>query len=133
MHPSHVFSLVGADLALLDREELWVILMNTRHQVMDVVKLYRGSVHTVTVRIGEMFRDAVRQNAPNVIIVHNHPSGDPTPSHQDVKLTGEVYEAGELLGVELLDHVIITRKGPFSLYDARLGFPGDHAVARARL
>ena len=122
-HPGHVFALLGADMALLDQEELRVILMNTRHQVMGVRELYKGSAHTVAVRVGEVFRDAIRENCPNVIVVHNHPSGDPTPSHHDVSLTREMYDAGRLLGIDLVDHVIITRKGPYSLHDAGIGFP----------
>lgn len=122
-HPGHVFALLGAEMALLEQEELRVILMNTRYQVMGIREIYKGNAHTVTVRVGEVFRDAVRENCPNVIVVHNHPSGDPTPSHHDVSLTRQMYDAGRLLGIDLVDHVIITRKGPYSLHDAGMGFP----------
>lgn len=123
VHPGHVFALLGAEMALLDHEELRIILLNTRHQVMGVRELYKGSAHTVSVRVGEVFRDAIRENCPNIVVVHNHPSNDPTPSHHDASVTREIYDAGRLLGIDVVDHVIITRKGPFSLHDAGIGFP----------
>lgn len=123
MNPEHVFALVGAEMALLEQEHLKVILMNTRYQVMGVKDVYKGNVHTAVVRVAEVFRDAIRENCPCMIVVHNHPSGDPTASADDAKLTRDLYDAACLLGIDLVDHIIIGRKGPYSLKDARIGFP----------
>jgi DNA repair protein RadC len=120
--PEDVYALVGADMALLEQEHLRVILLNTRNQVMGVRDVNRGNVHSAVVRVAEVFRDAIRENAPNIILVHNHPSGDPSPSPDDAALTKQIEEAGRLLGIEVLDHVVIGRKGPASLRELGLGF-----------
>jgi len=120
--PEDVFALVGADMALLEQEHLKVILLNTRNQVMSVRQVNRGNVHSAVVRVAEVFRDAIRENAPNIILVHNHPSGDPSPSPDDAALTKQVEEAGRLLGIDVLDHVVIGRSGPASLRELGLGF-----------
>ena len=84
--------------------------------------VYRGSVHTAVVRIGELFRDALRQNAPAIILVHNHPSGDPTPSAEDIAMTKQAIEAGELLDVDVLDHVILAQGRFESMKTMKLAF-----------
>ena len=105
--PSDVEVLLGGDMRLLDQEHLKVILLNTRNQVMAVSGVYVGNVSSSLVRMAELFREAIRQNAPSIILVHNHPSGDPSPSADDVSLTKTAIEAGKLLDIQLLDHVII--------------------------
>jgi len=110
-----VWALVGAEMALLQQEELRVVLLNTRSQVMRVEAIYRGGVHSVVVRIADLFRDAIRESCPSMIVVHNHPSGDPKPSNEDVSLTKQLVEVGNLLGIEVLDHVVIGRGPPASL------------------
>jgi DNA repair protein RadC len=120
--PEDVFALVGAEMALLEQEHLRVILLNTRNQVTAVRDVNKGNVHSAVVRVAEIFKDAVRENAPNIILVHNHPSGDPSPSPDDAALTKQVEEAGRLLGIEVLDHVVIGRSGPASLRELGLGF-----------
>src|SRR5213593_661151 len=110
-----VWALVGAEMALLEQEELRIILLNTRSQVIRVCAVYRGGVHSVVVRIADLFRDAVREGCPSIIVVHNHPSGDPKPSTEDLSLTKQLMEVGHLLGVEVLDHVVIGRGAPLSL------------------
>ena len=102
-------------MALLEQEELRVVLLNTRSQVMRVEAIYRGGVHSVVVRIADIFRDAIRENCPSMIVVHNHPSGDAKPSNEDVSLTKQLVEVGNLLGIEVLDHVVIGRGPPASL------------------
>ncbi len=97
------------DMALLAQEELRVLLLDTRNRVQRKVTLYRGNVNTTVVRIAEVLREAVRDNAPGIILVHNHPSGDPDPSPEDVRVTAKVVEAGRLLDVEVLDHIIVGR------------------------
>ncbi|MCI0818897.1 MAG: DNA repair protein RadC [Chloroflexi bacterium] len=120
--PEDVYALLFAEMALLDREQLRVILLSTRNEVLSVREVYRGNVSSALVRVAEVFSDAVREGCPSIIIVHNHPSGDPTPSAEDVALTKQLIDAGKLLGVEVLDHVVIAREGHKSLKDLKLGF-----------
>jgi DNA repair protein RadC len=105
--PADVYNLMGLEMSLLEQEHLRVLLLNTRAQVMAVTEVYKGNVSSALVRTAELFREAVRQNAPSLILVHNHPSGDPTPSPDDVTMTKQALEAGALLQIEMLDHVII--------------------------
>jgi DNA repair protein RadC len=123
--PQDVYNFIGAQLAVLDQEELHVILLNTRNQVLGEQLVYKGSVNQSLVRAAEVLREAVKQNAPSIIVVHNHPSGDPQPSPDDVAMTKTVLEAGKLLDIELLDHVIIgDRQRWASLKQLGLGFAG---------
>ncbi len=93
----------------LEREELRVLLLDTKNIVVAQRTVYRGNLAGSSVRVGEVFRDAVRTCAAAVIVVHNHPSGDPSPSGEDLRITGELAEAGRLLDIELLDHLVIGR------------------------
>jgi DNA repair protein RadC len=99
-----------------------VIYLNTRNRLLGWEDVYRGSLNQSQVRIGELFKGAIRKNAASVICLHNHPSGDPTPSPDDVAITRALIEAGKLLDVELLDHIIIGRGRFVSLKERRLGF-----------
>jgi len=106
--PQDVFDLLAPEMEALPQEQLRVVLLDTRNRVIDEVMIYQGSVNTAAVaRMAELFRDAVIANAPNVILAHNHPSGNPTPSPEDVKLTKDAAHAAEILSIDLLDHVII--------------------------
>jgi len=120
--PEDVGNLLQGEMGLLDQEHLRVLLLNTRNQVLGTHEVYRGSVHTAVVRIGELFREALRQNAPCIILVHNHPSGDPTPSSEDIAMTKQAIAAGELLDVEVLDHVIIAHARFASLKSMKVAF-----------
>ena len=122
--PREVVNLVQNDMALLEQEELWVLLLNSKNQVLAIRKLYRGTLNSSTVRVGELFRAAIRENCASVIVVHNHPSGDPTPSPEDVRVTAEAVKAGQLLDIEVLDHVIVgsARDRYVSLKERGLGF-----------
>jgi DNA repair protein RadC len=106
-HPADVARLLQGEMGLLDQEHLRVVLLNTRNQVMALDDVYHGNVHTAVVRIAELFREALRQNAPSIILVHNHPSGDASPSADDVRMTQQAIEAGDLLNIEVLDHIVI--------------------------
>jgi DNA repair protein RadC len=106
----------------LDHEELWVINLDTRNRVMSLTTLYKGSVNSSQVRVGEVFRQAIFENAPAVIVAHNHPSGDPTPSPDDVAVTRAIVEAGRLLDINVLDHLIVVRGQYVSLKERGLGF-----------
>ena len=96
-------------MGALEREELRVLLLDTKNVVTAQRTVYRGNLTGSSVRIGEVYRDAVRACAAAIIVAHNHPSGDPTPSGEDLRITAELGEAGRLLDIELLDHLIIGR------------------------
>jgi DNA repair protein RadC len=120
--PADVNNLLGAEMALLDQEHLRVLLVNTRNQIMAVNEVYKGNVSSSLVRTSEVFREAVRQNAPSIIVVHNHPSGDPAPSPDDVALTKTLRQAGDIMQIELLDHIVIGDRRFASLKQLGLGF-----------
>lgn len=105
--PQDVANLLLAEMSVLDQEHLKVLLLNTRNEVLGIQEIYVGNVNSSVIRASEVFRPAVQANAPSIIVVHNHPSGDPAPSSQDVDITKELISAGKLLGIELLDHVVL--------------------------
>ncbi|MBI3971431.1 MAG: DNA repair protein RadC [Chloroflexi bacterium] len=122
--PREVVNLVQTEMALLEQEELWVLLLNSKNCVLSIKKLYRGTLNSSSVRVAELFRSAIRENCASVIVVHNHPSGDPTPSPEDVRVTAEAAKAGQLLDIDVLDHIIIGSKDRYvSLKERGLGFP----------
>ena len=94
--PADAAALVQYEMSALEQEHLRVILLNTRNQVLDIVELYHGSLNSSMIRVGEVFKPAVRRNAASVIIIHNHPSGDPTPSPDDIAVTKAIVKAGKL-------------------------------------
>ena len=121
--PQDVANLLMGEMSLLEQEYLKVLLLNAKNEVMNIQEIYVGNVNSSVVRPAEVIRPAVRENAPSIIVVHNHPSGDPTPSQEDIAITKELVAAGKLLGVELLDHVVIgNRNRCVSLNEKRLGF-----------
>ncbi len=121
-NPADAAALVQYEMSGLEQEELRVLLLDTRNHVLAITKVYRGSLNSSQVRVGELFKTAVRRNAAAIIVVHNHPSGDPTPSPDDIALTRAVVEAGRLLDIEVLDHLIIGRGRWISLKERKLGF-----------
>lgn len=122
--PEDVFLLLGSEMSVLDQEQLRVLLLDTKNRVMRTVTVYQGSVNSAQVRVAELFRDAVRLNAPSVILAHNHPSGDPEPSRADAQVTRDACRAGELLGIDVVDHVVIGDQRFCSLRREGTGFPG---------
>lgn len=110
------------DLGHLEREELRVVLLDTRNNVLAMPTLYRGNVSVALVRIGELFQDAVRRGAARLILVHNHPSGDPTPSTDDLHMTAEAVAAGRLLDISVLDHLVVGHGRWVSLRDRGVAF-----------
>jgi DNA repair protein RadC len=121
--PSDAANLIMYELAGLDQEYLFVILLDTRNRVIGHPhEVYHGSLNTSLIRVGEVFREAVKVNAANVIVAHNHPSGDPSPSPEDVAVTRALVEAGKLLDIEVLDHLVIGRHRFISLKERGLGF-----------
>jgi DNA repair protein RadC len=120
--PQDVSNLLLAEMGLLEQEHMRVLLLNTKNQVLAMPEVYKGSVNTTQVRVSELFREAIRAGCPAIIVVHNHPSGDPTPSHDDIEMTRQLIEAGKLLDIEVLDHIIIASQGVVSLRERGLGF-----------
>ena len=121
--PQDVANLLLADMSVLDQEHLRILLLNTRNEVLGIQEIYVGNVNSSVVRAAEVFRPAVQANAPSIIVVHNHPSGDPAPSSQDVDITNELISAGKLLGIELLDHVVLgSGNGFVSMNERRFAF-----------
>lgn len=96
-------------MGALEREELRVLLLDTKNVVIAERTVYRGNLAGSSVRVGEVFHDAVRLHAAAIVVAHNHPSGDPAPSGDDLRITAELVEAGRLLDIELLDHLVIGR------------------------
>ncbi len=120
--PADAAELVQYEMSALEQEELRVLLLDTRNRVQHIETVYRGSVNSSQVRVAEIFKAAIRRNATNLIVIHNHPSGDPTPSPDDVAITRAILQAGELLDVKLLDHIIVGRGKFVSLKERGLGF-----------
>ncbi len=118
--PQDVFNLLGPEMSLLAQEQLRVLLLNTRNGVMAQRIIYQGNVNSSIVRPAEVFRAAIIDSAPSIIISHNHPSGDPTPSPEDVKITRELVEGGKLLGIDLMDHIVIAGDRYVSLKEKKL-------------
>jgi DNA repair protein RadC len=105
-----------------EQENFIVLYLDTRNRVVDQETLYKGSLNTSLVRISEVFRGAVRRNCASVIVAHNHPSGDPAPSPEDIALTRRLVEAGKLLEVNVLDHLVVGQNRYVSLRERGLGF-----------
>jgi DNA repair protein RadC len=120
--PADAAALVAYEMSALEQEHLRVILLDTRNRVLDIVEIYKGSVNSSQVHVGEIFKPVIRRNAPALIVVHNHPSGDPTPSPDDVVVTRAIVQAGKLLDVDVLDHMIIGQGRWVSLKERGLGF-----------
>ena len=120
--PRDVANLLAAEMNYLEQEHLRVVLMNTKNEVTSIREVYKGSINTAVVRVGEVFREAIRQNCASLIVVHNHPSGDCNPSQDDIRVTEQVVAAGKLLDIEVLDHLIIAERGFTSFKERGLVF-----------
>jgi DNA repair protein RadC len=123
MNPEAAFEVVRPMLEGYDQERLVVVVCDTRNRVLDTCLVYQGSVNTSQVRVAELFRRAIQINAPAIILAHCHPSGDPTPSPEDVTLTRVVVQAGKTLDITVLDHIVVGGGGQYASLKARgLGF-----------
>lgn len=120
--PADAAALVQHPMSALEQEELRVLILDTRNRMLDIKTVYQGSLNSSQVRVGELFRYAIRINGAAIIVAHNHPSGDPTPSPDDAAVTRAIVQAGKLLDVEVLDHLVIGRGGFVSLKERGLGF-----------
>lgn len=120
--PADVHRLFGRRLESLEQEQVHTLSLNARHGVIRSHLIYQGTMKAVPIRLAEIFRPSIVDNAAGLIMVHNHPSGDPEPSREDVRLTQSAVEAGRLLDVELVDHVVIALRGFVSLRERGMGF-----------
>jgi DNA repair protein RadC len=110
------------EMGLAEQEEVRTVLLDTRNRVLGTPMIYRGSLNATSMRVGEMFREAIRTNSASVIVAHTHPSGDPTPSAEDVQVTRALVQAGKLLDIDVLDHLVISHNRYVSLKERGLGF-----------
>lgn len=122
--PEDIALLLGVEMMALEQEELRVVLLDTKHHIITTANVYRGSVNSVAVRMADIFKPAVRHSATAIALVHNHPSGDPSPSTADIQMTREAVSAGKMLDTPVIDHVIIGRGKHVSLKRLGLGFEG---------
>jgi DNA repair protein RadC len=120
--PADAANLVMLEMGLLEQEHLRLLLLDTKNRVLDMPTVYIGNLNTSVIRVGELFRHALRANCAGLIVVHNHPSGDPTPSPEDIRVTERIIEAGKLLDIDVLDHLVIGRQRFVSLKEQKLGF-----------
>ena len=120
--PADAANLLMAEMATLEQEHLRTLLLDTRHRVLASPTVYVGNVNTTVIRVADLFREAIRLNCVALIVAHNHPSGDPTPSPDDVKVTEQIVQAGKLLDIEVLDHLVIGQQRYVSLKERGLGF-----------
>lgn len=120
--PADAANLLMLEMGGLEQEHLRTLLLDTKNKVLGSHEVYKGNVNSSIIRVGEVFREAVRVNATAMIVAHNHPSGDPTPSPEDIQVTRSLVQAGALLGIELLDHLVIGHHRFVSLKERGLGF-----------
>ena len=120
--PGDAAQMLMTEMAYLEQEHFVELLLDTRNRVSAKLTIYVGSLNASHIRVGEVFREPVRRQCASIIVVHNHPSGDPTPSPEDVAVTSSVVKAGKLLGIELLDHLVIGHQRFVSLRERGLGF-----------
>jgi DNA repair protein RadC len=120
--PEDVANLLQLEMGFLAQEQLRVLCLDTKNYVVAQQVIYQGTVNSSAVRAAEVFRPAVTRTCPAVVVVHNHPSGDPTPSPEDIRTTEQLRKAGELLDIELLDHLVLAHNRFVSLKQRGLGF-----------
>ena len=120
--PADLAALLMVDMCRLDQEELRVVCLDTKNQVQTIHTVYVGSLNSAIIGVGEVFKEALKLNSAAIIVVHNHPSGDPIPSPEDVAVTRQIVQTGELLDIECLDHLVIGQGRWVSLRERGLGW-----------
>ncbi len=119
--PEDVAAYVRLHMPGWEQEHLMVVLLDNKHRVVDKIVLYKGNVGGAVVRMAELFRDAIRQNCPALVLAHNHPSGEPAPSAEDLDLTSQAIDMGKQLDIKVLDHIVLGRQAYKSLRREGLG------------
>jgi DNA repair protein RadC len=122
--PADIAALLLVEMGYLPQEQFRVVCLNTKNHVQTIATVYQGTINSSAVRIAEVFAEALRRRSAAIIMAHNHPSGDPTPSPEDIAVTRQIVEAGRLLDVDVLDHLVIGQGRWVSLREKRLGFTG---------
>ncbi|MCL4264809.1 MAG: DNA repair protein RadC [Anaerolineae bacterium] len=120
--PNQAANILMPEMSHLPQEQIRTILLDTRNRVLSIPTIYIGSLNTTSIRVGEIFRPAIKENAAAIILSHNHPSGDSSPSPEDISVTRKIVQAGELLGISVLDHIIIGNQQYASLKERGAGF-----------
>ncbi len=120
--PADVAEFLIADMAHLPQEHFRVLYLDTRNRLQGMETVYVGTLNSSRIRVAEVFREAVKRGCAAIIVVHNHPSGDPTPSPEDVEVTRQLVAAGDLLDIKMLDHLVIGAQRFVSLRERGLGF-----------
>ena len=120
--PVDAATLLLPEIGYREQEHFYVLFLNTRNRVLGGESIYKGSIDQTHIRVADVFREAVRRNCAAIVVAHNHPSGDPTPSPEDVVVTRDLVEAGRLLGIEVLDHLVIGHRRWVSMRERGLGF-----------
>jgi DNA repair protein RadC len=120
--PADVAGLLMARIGHLEQEHFVVLFLNTRNRLLGQELLYKGSLNASHIRLAEVFREAARRNCAALLVSHNHPSGDVAPSPEDVTVTRQIVQAGEVLDIEVLDHLVVSAQRYVSLRERGLGF-----------
>lgn len=115
-------------LAHLDQEVFWVVILDARHRPIREVRVAMGGLSSCGVEAREVFRPAIRAGGAKVVLLHNHPSGDPRPSRDDITISRRLVQAGRILGLEILDHLVIASEGYASLRDLKLLDDGSNPM-----
>jgi len=120
--PADIAPILMAEMSHLDQEHLRTVLLDTKSRVQTIHTVYVGSLNASLIRVGEIFKEAIRHNSAAIIVSHNHPSGDPTPSPEDVLVTREIVQTGKMLDIDALDHLVIGQGRFVSMRERGLGF-----------
>lgn len=120
--PTDAAAILMVEMGYLDQEQMRVVCLDTKNRVQKIHLVYQGSLNSSMVRVGELFKEPVRLNSAAIILAHNHPSSDPSPSPEDVFVTREIVQAGKLLDCEVLDHLVIGQGRFISMRERGLGF-----------
>lgn len=120
--PADAANILMPRMAHQSQEFMLIMTLDTRNRVLDIVELYHGSLNSASIRVGEVFKPAIQMNAAAIVVSHNHPSGDPVPSPEDVNVTRAIVQAGKLMDIDVLDHLVIGNSRWISLKERGLGF-----------
>ena len=130
--PGSVAAYLKVEMANLEQEQLRVVMLDVKNRLLGVTLVYQGGINQAVVSLADVFREPIRAGASAIILAHNHPSGDPTPSPEDVRLTAQAGEVGALLEIEVLDHLVIGRPSYLSLREHGLYQPPQCAASQRR-